>query len=120
MAEYRLPEHGAGDKRCRGSPTGDTPLQQGKKQQRDAAGHWSSSTKNLRRRKLPFSDSAWSDFEQSALVEFLLLLRPGERWPADQDEKFWKAAAEFIAMRSETDIQRTGIFNQCYHFFRVA
>ena len=52
------------------------------------------------RRQLAF---AWSDSEQSALVEFILLHKPGLSWPADKDLQFWNAAAEHVAMRSKLE-----------------
>ena len=57
-----------------------------------------------RRRRLAFAKTdAWSDSEQIALVEFILLHKPGRRWPAEQDPRFWDSAAEYIyvAMRSK-------------------
>ena len=57
-----------------------------------------------RRRRLAFAKTdAWSDSEQIALVEFILLHKPGRRWPAEQDPRFWDSAAEYmyVAMRSK-------------------
>ena len=33
--------------------------------------------------------------DQIALVEFILLHKPGRRWPAEQDPRFWDSAAEY-------------------------
>ena len=99
----------ASEKRSRGSPTGCTPLQKGKrsttelkevgKSQQTGSHHY-----QPRRRRLAFAKTdAWSDSEQIALVEFILLHKPGRRWPAEQDPRFWDSAAEYIyvAMRSK-------------------
>ena len=36
-------------------------------------------------------------------MEFILLHKPGRRWPAEQDPRFWDSAAEcmYVAMRSK-------------------
>ena len=95
----------AGDKRPRGSPTGDTPLQKQKEQRVTRETECSKA-----RRRLPFGNTAdsWSESEESALVEFILLHRPGTRWPADKDKKFWDGAATFVRDRSESTMLRTG------------
>ena len=38
-------------------------------------------------------------------MEFILLHKPGRRWPAEQDPRFWDSAAEYmyVAMRSKRD-----------------
>jgi hypothetical protein len=99
MAEDQPPEPRRSDKRPRGSPTGQTPLQQEKKTasvQQSKQGQQSRGQQS--RRQLTF---AWSDTEQSALVEFILLHKSCQSWPADQDYQFWSASAEFVAMRSK-------------------
>ena len=35
-------------------------------------------------------------------MEFILH-KPGRRWPAEQDPRFWDSAAEYVAMRSKRD-----------------
>ena len=76
MNENQPPEQRGSDKRPRGSPTGHTPLQEKKK----SASVQHKVSKG--RRQLMF---AWSDMEQGALVEFILLHKPSQTWPADQD-----------------------------------
>ena len=36
-------------------------------------------------------------------MEFILLHKPGRRWPGEQDPRFWDSAAEYmyVAMRSK-------------------
>ena len=62
------------------------------------------------RRRLPFISTAdvWSDVEQSALVEFILLHKPGTSWPTDKNMSFWDAAATFVHTRSKSNNLRTG------------
>ena len=98
----------ASEKRSRGSPTGCTPLQKGKRSTTELKEVGESQQTGShhcqpRRRRLAFAKTdAWSDSEQIALVEFILLHKPGRRWPAEQDPRFWDSAAEYIyvAMRS--------------------
>ena len=92
------------EKRPRGSPTGVTPLLKEKRH----AGRPKEVVKVQRR--LPFISTAdvWSDSEQSALVEFILLHKPGTSWPADKNTSFWDAAATFVHIRSRSDQVRTG------------
>ena len=91
------------EKRPRGSPTGNTPRLVEK---RPAAAKFTAKA----RRRLPFvsSTDAWSDAENSSLVEFVLLYRPSTSWPADKDGSFWDAAASFVQTRSESGLLRTG------------
>ena len=108
MAEDQPPEPWRSDKRPRGSPTGQTPLQQEKKTasvQQSKQGQQSRGQQS--RRQLTF---AWSDTEQSALVEFILLHKSCQSWPADQDYQFWSASAEFVAMRSKQKA-RSGVYH---------
>ena len=99
----------ASEKRSRGSPTGCTPLQKGKRSTTELkevgeSQQTGSQHCQPRRRRLAFAKTdAWSDSEQIALVEFILLHKPGRRWPAEQDPRFWDSAAEYIyvAMRSK-------------------
>ena len=97
------------EKRSRGSPTGCTPLQKGKRSTTELKEVGESQQTGShhcqpRRRRLAFAKTdAWSDSEQIALVEFILLHKPGRRWPAEQDPRFWDSAAEYmyVAMRSK-------------------
>ena len=99
----------ASEKRSRGSPTGCTPLQKGKRSTTELKEVGESQQTGShhcqpRRRRLAFAKTdAWSDSEQIALVEFILLHKPGRRWPAEQDPRFWDSAAEYmyVAIRSK-------------------
>ena len=101
----------ANEKRSRGSPTGCTPLQKGKRSTTEPKEVGESQQTGShhcqpRRRRLAFAKTdAWSDSEQIALVEFILFHKPGRRWPAEQDPRFWDSAAEYmyVAMRSKRD-----------------
>ena len=92
----------ASEKRSRGSPTGCTPLQKGKRSTTELKEVGESQQTGShhcqpRRRRLAFAKTdAWSDSEQIALVEFILLHKPGRRWPAEQDPRFWDSAAEYM------------------------
>ena len=98
----------ASEKRSRGSPTGCTPLQKGKRsttEPKEVGESQQTGSRHCqpRRRRLAFAKTdAWSDSEQIALI---LLHKPGRRWPAEQDPRFWDSAAEYIyvAMRSKRD-----------------
>ena len=89
----------ASEKRSRGSPTGCTPLQKGKRSTTELKEVGESQQTGShhcqpRRRRLAFAKTdAWSDSE---LVEFILLHKPGRRWPAEQDPRFWDSAAKYI------------------------
>lgn len=54
------------------------------------------------------SPSFWSDDETKALLEFLLLHRPSDRWPSTKDKGFWDGAAEFVKLRGKGRIKRSG------------
>ena len=124
MAEFQQSEVGDGqssltacEKRPRGLPTGYTPLQIGKRSTKEPKER-DSADRQLRRRRLAFAKTdAWSDIEQSALVEFILLHKPGRSWPAEQDCKFWDAAAEYVAMRSKRDVLRSGIIMTVHNLY---
>ena len=112
MAESKSLRSAASEKRSRSSPTGCTPLQRGKRSTTElrkvGESHQSSSRHcQPRRRRLAFAKTdapgAWSDGEQIALVEFILLHKPGRRWPADQDPRFWDSAAQYVSMRTKRD-----------------
>ena len=89
MAEFQRPESGVGqsrrgvsEKRPRGSPTGITPLQKGKRpavQPKDT-GHRPGKRPQSRRR-LPFSSTAdmWSELEDSCHVFSVSLIALGLR-----------------------------------------
>ena len=73
----------ASEKRSRGSPTGCTPLQKGKRSTTELKEVGESQQTGShhcqpRRRRLAFAKTdAWSDSEQIAIVEFILLHKPG-------------------------------------------
>ena len=98
-------------KRPRGSPTGITPLQDLKRpsalsRQRDGT--------HVSKKKLAFSETTsrhqWSELEDCALVEFILLTRPGPSWPFEKGLEFWDGAAKYIHRRSGSHLQRTGVY----------
>lgn len=49
----------------------------------------------------------WSDAEEKALVEFILLYGEGSSWPATKDDKYWESAAKFVHERGGIQ-RRTG------------
>ena len=51
---------------------------------------------------------AWSDLESSALVEFLLLHRSGDKWTCEKDIAFWEQAARHVKMRANYSFLRSG------------
>ena len=90
-------EHGGGsEKRPRGSPTGITPRKDPKRR----------SSQPRSQRQL-FTE--WTDRENSALVEFVLLSRPDNSWPADKSTVFWDNAAHYTFIRSGSAYKRSGI-----------
>ena len=93
MAEFQQSEVGDGqssrtacEKHPHGSPTGYTPLQKRKrstKEPKEVSETQQTGSRQPRRRQLAFAKTdAWSDSEQSALVEFILLHKPGRSWSA--------------------------------------
>ncbi len=120
MAENKQPNYSVGrsgpEKRPRGSPSGVTPLQQEKRaaaEPRDVVMRRKGPKKDARSRKrLSFTSGSaadpWSEIEDSALVEFILLHRPGQGWPSDRSPSFWDSAADFVRMRSGSGVLRTG------------
>ena len=85
------PDRNATDKRARGSPTGETPLQTTKRRLTGS----SSRGRACRSMFLP-----WTDVEECALIEFVLLTRTGERWTTEKSSTYWKSGAEYVCMRS--------------------
>ena len=103
------------------SPTGRTPRQRSKRMDlRHVTAH--SDLHEPRRLLLGESSeqsdtpailsqrTAWSDGETKALLEFLLLHRPGDKWPSTKNQQFWNSAAEFVELRGEGRIRRSGRF----------
>ena len=89
-------------KRVRGTPSGKTSSQAEKK--RPAAPF---------SRKSLFGGAhqtreAWSDLESSALVEFPLLHRSGDKWTCEKDIAFWEQAARHVKMRANYSFLRSG------------
>jgi len=50
----------------------------------------------------------WTDLETSALVEFLLLHRSGNKWIFEEDIAFWEQAVRHIKMRADSRVLRSG------------
>ena len=42
---------------------------------------------------------SWSEEEEKALVEFIMLSTDGKSWPATKSERFWNSAADFVSQR---------------------
>ena len=64
---------------------------------------------------------AWSDSEQIALVEFILLHKPGRRWPAEQDPRFWDSVATCAqrGMPVQQSVQHTRYIMLRMQFYHV-
>ena len=114
-------------KRPRGTPTGSTPQQVGKRSTSRTSGVTPNSKK-----KLVFAESStrgtptlaegatphvmasvpqvlpgsWTADEERALVEFIMTTTKGDDWPTTMKEKFWEAAAKFVSQRCSV-CQRT-------------
>ena len=115
-------------KRVRGSPTGSTPKQPGKRSVPRVPSTTTSTVKG--RKKLSFYESTsserraiastsavvpnvpgnWTTKEEKALVEFIMLSTKGACWPTTINEKFWEAAAKFVSQRCNI-CQRTCEFS---------
>ena len=52
--------------------------------------------------------TTWTDDETRALLEFLLLYRPSDKWPATKNQQFWTSAAEFVELRGNGRMRRSG------------
>ena len=113
-------------KRPRGTPTGRTPKQLGKRlvprtsgatelvkgkkklslldistkqssvMAEGAVPHAMASLPSTRTQALPGS---WTADEERALVEFIMMTTRGDSWPRTINEKFWEAAAMFVSQR---------------------
>lgn len=102
------------------SPTGVTPKQNEKCQRSGEQ------VKGRKRLDLAFSDVAstsindnvnvpvssviasnlqWTEDEDKALVEFILLSRPGDNWPQTKKMDYWSSAALFIHHRCSLPIR---------------
>ena len=60
--------------------------------------------------------SCWSDEETKALLEFLLLHRPHDKWPSTKNPQFWQSTAEFVELRGKGRVRRSGI---CMYMYRT-
>lgn len=113
MMEATPPE--INKKRPRGSPTGSTPQQSGKRSQGQAG------LRAKRSLELSFTSqrnpslsqyvpaSEWSAEEVAALVEFVVMYHE-DRWPTFKHDKFWTSAATFVHQRAGTPHLRTGMY----------
>ena len=52
----------------------------------------------------------WTDDETKALLEFLLLHRPEDKWPCAKNKQFWESVAEFVHLRGNGRVRRSGTF----------
>lgn len=112
------------DKRVRGTPTGSTPNQPSKRLVRSvgqassrrkltygvadkgggvqpAVTSWPTSSKPKPKRAVLTASSAdgWSEAEEMALTEFLLLYGDGSRWMSTKQVRFWESASKFLLQR---------------------
>lgn len=53
------------------------------------------------------ADCCWKNSEVKALVEFILF-HSSEKWPIHHRSKFWEAAANYVKIRAQTELQRSG------------
>ena len=110
MAEPR-PDTRLSEKRARGSPTGITPLQESKRQSGERRAQ-RKGTRPPSQRQLSFcpgnTGDKWTEQEDGALVEFILLTRSDQSWPADKSSVFWDSAAQYVFIRSKSTQKRTG------------
>ena len=88
-------DSGASEKRPRGSPTGDTPLQPSKRHPVPAESSRRTRAETGRAGRSLFS-APWNDAEEYALIRFVLLTRTDDRWPSEKSTTYWESAAEFI------------------------
>ena len=101
-------------KRDRGSPTGQTPVQDPKRvREKPPLRSFAAPLRSLvrPRKQLDFSSpesqpqltqerSSWSDTELTALVEFVLFRGTADRWPGTKNRRFWESTATFVGQRS--------------------
>ena len=55
------------------------------------------------KKRLNFSVNKRSDFECSALVEFVIAKKGGQAWPFGKESEFWESAAEHIKQRTGSE-----------------
>lgn len=94
------------EKRERGSPTGVTPRQPHKRPARE------SQRKDVHppaQKQLPFSTPQWTEVEDGVLVEFILLTRRSQSWPAEKGSDYWNGAAKHVLSCLRSSVLRTGI-----------
>lgn len=106
-------------KRLRGTPTGTTPQQTGKRK-KEGRGRkrleYSSLEQPLANlhiasdRSIYVPLNAWSTEETKALVEFMLFHSP-RKWSCTKEDNFWKSAATFVQDRAQRPQARTGKFS---------
>lgn len=53
------------------------------------------------------TSGVWSEEEIKALVEFILLMSSGKKWPTHKRVDFWEGAGQFIQRRVKTRHYRT-------------
>ena len=93
-------------KRTRSTPTGETPKQVAKRYQTVS----STSSPGARRSLFSSPTSTWTDLEEKALLEFVMLTSP-ESWPQSMKPVYWQSASEFVHARCGTT-QKTSEFNK--------
>ena len=103
----------SGSKRNRGSPTFLTPNRPAKRQSlRDRVATEGlgvpAARVSLSYTKGPGGHTSWSEEEVQSLVEFILLMCDGEKWPTHQRWHFWQCAGEFVQTRTNSRQLRSG------------
>ncbi len=102
-------------KRLRGTPTNLTPHQPSKRvplRERVASGACVGEISLSAKVCLSFGGggySKWSEDEVNSLVEFILLMGVGEKWPTHHRKQFWCSAGEFVQKRTKSRHLRSGI-----------
>ena len=113
MATNQTPPRTTPDlkKRPRGTPTLHTPTRPAKRVPLRQVAAQEHPVAQLSR---SFVDrGTWDENECRALVEFIVLMSSGERWPAHKMMSFWERAGRFVQQRAKTRHLRTGESTVC-------
>ena len=97
MTANESPADGMASKRSRSSPTGLTPRQREKRQNRQGC------IESASAKKLPFATTAsWSAVEERALVEYVMGKGFVASWPHTKRTEFWENAAKYLQERCKS------------------
>lgn len=97
----------SGMKRPRSTPTFCTPVRPLKRQPIRDSGQ-EQLVLPVARLSLSFGGDAWSEEECRALVEFMMLMTDGDKWPAHKRIDFWEHAGKFVQRRVKSRHLRSG------------